>query len=329
MTMKQAFLTAIGTPATSVTVKDVTAPDAPGPGEVVMEMHACPINPAELLIIEGLYAVTPELPAELGIEGAGIVTAVGDGVTHLKAGDKVMSLDRANWRQLHKLKVEQVIALPADIDLEQAAMLKVNPATAMLMLENYVTLQPGDWVVQNAANSAVGLNVTRLAKHLGFNVAGIVRREAARALVEDAGADVVLIDGDDVGARFMEASGGVGARLGLDAVAGDATRRLGTCLGDGGIVVNYGFLSGDACTFTPNQLVFEDKTLTGYWMAKTLREMKPADVQALYGRLIPMITNGVLKSPIEATYSLDNIADALSHSARGERNGKILIKPNG
>ncbi|MBW8055662.1 MAG: alcohol dehydrogenase catalytic domain-containing protein, partial [Nitrospira sp.] len=150
----------------------------PADDEIVVDIEASPINPADLLIIQGKYPGPSELPARLGIEGVGRITAVGKGVKTLAVGDRVISLGRTNWAQQVKLKAEQAIKVPADLDLLQLAMLKANPPTALLMLRDCVELDPGDWVIQNAANSAVGRHVIRLAGARGVHTVNLVRRES-------------------------------------------------------------------------------------------------------------------------------------------------------
>lgn len=327
--MKFAQLNAFGAPSHVVDCVEGEEPGAPGPGEVLVEMLACPINPAELLIIEGKYASKPPLPARLGIEGAGRVLALGDAVTDLAPGDLVMSLGRGNWAERLVLKAGEVIKAPNDIDVAQLSMLKVNPATAQLMLTGEVALEPGNWVIQNAANSAVGVNLIRLAKALGYKTVNVVRRESLIEPLETIGASVVLVDGPDLALRAAAATGDSDIKLGIDAVAGAATERLADCLAEGGTVVNYGLLSGDPCQLRADQTIFKGITLTGFWLAKQMRTMKPAALAALYGDLIARIAEGSLHVDVEAAYGLPDIKAALDHAGREARSGKVLITPNG
>jgi len=326
--MKIAQLRAFGPPDQVVECVEVNDLAAPGDDEVVIEIEAAPINPADLLIIEGKYASKPPLPAPLGIEGAGRVAAVGKKVTALRVGDRVVSLARANWAERVLVKETQAIKAPAEADVLQLAMLKVNPATAYLMLTRYVTLAPGDWVIQNAANSGVGTALISLAKAAGFKTVNVVRRESLIATLMARGADVVVVDGDDLGARVAQATGGAAIKLGIDAVAGTATLRLADCLAEGGTVVNYGLLSGEPCMVTPHQVVFKGITLTGFWLAKLMSAMAPAELQALYAGLVGRVADGTLKVDVEATYGLDRVKEALTHAARQGRDGKVLLTPN-
>jgi NADPH:quinone reductase-like Zn-dependent oxidoreductase len=326
--MKAARLTAFGVPHEVVECAEVADVGEPGYGEVVVAVEACSINPADLLIIEGRYPSDLTPPAPLGIEGAGRIVAVGDGVGDVAVGDTVMSLARANWVQKLRLKAEQVIALPAGVDVRQAAMLKVNPATAQLMLRNHVDLEPGDWVIQNAANSAVGVNLIKLARARGIRTVNVVRRESLIGPLKAIGADVVIVDGDDLADRVRAGTGGAAIALAIDAVAGPATLRLAECLADGGTVVNYGLLSGRPCQISPAQVVFGGITLTGFWLAKMMRSMPISEIHALYADLAGRLADGTLGVGIDATYPLERIREAMEHAAREGRGGKVLLTPN-
>ncbi len=308
---------------------DVPEVGPPQAGEIVVEILASAINPADLLIVEGRYPGPEVLPARLGIEGVGRIVAVGSNVEDLAVGDRVISMDRQNWAQQVRIPAARAVKITADADPLQLAQLKANPPSALLMLRDYVDLEPGDWVVQNAANSGVGRHVIRLAAARGIRTANIVRRPGAVAPLKEIGADVVLVDGDDVGARMRAETGGVGARLALDAVCGDATRRLADCLADGGVVVNYGFLSGEPCMLTPHQLVLHDITLKGFWMVKAGGAMTAEQLRTMYQKLASLFADGTLHVPVEETYGLEDIAAALERSWGFGRAGKIVLTPNG
>ncbi len=308
---------------------EVDAPGPPGADELVVEIAACPINPADLLTIAGTYPGPTELPARAGIEGAGRVVALGGDITAFAVGDPVISLARANWAERVTLKESQAIKLPAGIDMRQAAMLKANPASAHLMLANCVALKDGGWVIQNAANSAVGRHVIALARARGLNTANVVRRDALVAELQAIGADVVVVDGDDLAERVATASGSAPIALALDAIGGAATMRLADCLADGGTVVNYGFLSGAPCMIDPHQAIIHGISLTGFWLAPMIGRLSRAEIEAMYGNLAASMTDGTIATPIEASYGLDDIGEALAHAAREARNGKILLTPNG
>lgn len=303
-------------------------PPEPAAGQALVAVLAAPINPADVLMLTGGYGVLPPLPAVGGSEGVGRVVAVGEGVSHLQPGQTVLlPAGSGSWASHLVADARRLVPLPPGADARQLAMLTVNPATASLLLSEFVTLQPGDWVIQNVANSGVGGYLTQLARLRGLRTVNIVRRESAAAAVKADGGDVVLVDGDDLGRRVKDAVSGAPIRLGIDAVGGQATNRLAMCVAEGGTVVNYGLMSGEPCVVSPQALVFNDLTLRGFWLAKWFKVAARETQQALYGELTRLIAGGQLKARIHATYAVEEIKEAIAAASRGERDGKILIVP--
>lgn len=326
--MKQARLFAHGAPHEVVRVEDVPEPDAPGPGRALVRVMACGINPADLLGFEGRYPGPEPLPAPCGIEGAGIVEAAGEG-SGLEAGDHVIILTRANWAEFVEESANALIRIPKTLGWRDAAQLKVNPPTAYRMLKDYKALKPGDWVIQNAANSAVGLHLIRFAKDMGVKTANIVRRPELIAPLTAHGADLVLVGGPDQAARLRAEIGDAPVPLGIDAIGGEATRWMADCLSDEAELVNYGYLSGDPCQIEPSHLIVRGQTLTGFWLGRWLGPAPRAEKHKMFDEMAAAFTSGRIVSPVEAEYGLDRIADALRHAAEGGRGGKILLTPNG
>ena len=327
--MKIAQFAAFGKPDEVIRCVDVADVGAPEPGEAVIDVLAFPVNPADLLTIEGRYAVRPPLPARLGAECVGRVAAVGREVRDLAEGDLVIPLDRENWVQRKKVKAAQLVRVPADIDPLQLAMLKVNPPTAHLMMTKYVALGQGDWLIQDAANSGVGHCVIQLAKAAGIRTVNVVRRDALADELLTLGGDVVLIDGPDLGNRVREATNGASIWLAIDAVAGTQVVRLGDCLVDEGIIVNYGLLSGENPQLTGHQTVFRSLWLTGFWLVTALRRMAPGEIRDLYATLAARVAQGRLHVPVEATYPIEKIGEAVARANAYRRAGKVLVTPNG
>ena len=139
---------------------------------------------------------------------------------------------------------------------------------------------------------------------------------------------MVLVDGPDLAQRVREATGGAAIRLAIDAVGGAATDRLAACLAEGGVVVNYGMMSGEPCQVSPSAIVFRDISLRGFWLAKWFRSATPAQQMALFGELTGLIASGKLHARIAGTYDLTQIREAVAAAAAGEREGKILVVPN-
>ncbi|GAB5467963.1 MAG: zinc-dependent alcohol dehydrogenase family protein [Rhodospirillales bacterium] len=325
--MKVIEIFAFGEPSEVVRCAERPDPPAPGPKEVLVRMLAMSINPADLLIMEGRYGHQPELPAVRGAEGVGEIVALGEGVKGLEIGQKVVPFAVECWQELMLLRASALIPLPDAVDLRQAAMLKANPATAVVMLSDIVPLKTGDWVIQNAANSAVGRFVRLIAKRDGIRTVNLVRRPGLEAELKAEGGDVVLVNdgGDDLEDQVLEATGGVRPLLGLDAVGGAATRVLATTLAEGGVIANYGLLSGQPCQIDAQQLVFRNVTLRGFWLSPWFAAAGPDRIKAVYQRLVALLSEGALEVPVEATYPLEEAKAAIAHAAKGGRGGKILF----
>ncbi len=327
--MKKVEISAYGVPEEVASC--VEAPDAgmPSAGEIVFDVLAFPINPADLSMCRGNYRLHPPLPATPGAECVGRITAVGAGVVGLRPGDLVINMQRENWTQRRRIAAADAIPIPAGLDIAQAAMLRINPATAQLLLEDHVSLDAGDWVIQNVANSAVGRHLIVIAKARRVRTLNVVRRNDVAAELRSLGADVVLEDGPDLAARASDAASSKPIRLGIDAVSGGATKRIADCVADGGVVVSYGSMSGDDPVMSRAALGARGVTLTGFMLGRGLAKRKPEAVRALYAGLAAKLRDGVLKAPIDKTYPIEDIKSALAHAQRGGRHGKVLVLPNG
>ncbi|MBC9251523.1 alcohol dehydrogenase [Pseudomonas alcaligenes] len=296
-------------------------------GQALVKVLAAPINPSDVLTLTGEYGMLPPLPAIGGNEGVGRIEAVADDVKHLKVGQTVLlPVGSGTWVTHLHAPAAKLIPLP-DADPQQLAMMTINPPTASLLLSQFVNLQPGDWVIQNAANSGVGGYLIQLAKLRGFKTLNVVRREAAVAGVKAEGGDVVLVDGPDLHKRVREATGGAKVMLGIDAVGGKSTDHLAASLSEGGVLVNYGLMSGEPCQVSAASFVFRDVTLRGFWLAKWFQKASPAEQMKVFGELTQLIASGKLKARIAATYNVSQIKEAIAAAASGERDGKILIVP--
>ncbi|UYN96744.1 MAG: zinc-dependent alcohol dehydrogenase family protein [Enhydrobacter sp.] len=327
--MKQVLIDRYGTPwdvARCAEVPDVGAPQA---DEVVFDVLAFPINPADMWFCRGSYRLKPPLPATPGAECVGRVTAVGAGVRHVKPGDLVINLQRENWAQKRKVKGDDAIPLPPAIDLRQAAMVRINPPTAQLMLSDFVDLKGGDWVIQNVANSAVGRLLIVLAHQRGLRSVNVVRRPELAEELKQLGADLVIVDGDDLAQRVARETGDAPMRLGVEAVGGAATGRLADCLATDGTLVHYGSMSGQNPDVNRSNFIYRGIRLTGFMLGRGLAKRTPQKIREIYADLAQQVVAGKLHAPVDTVYPIDRIKDALAHADRGGRNGKILVSPNG
>src|SRR5271154_967665 len=322
--MRAVQLTAYGNPVDGLDYVDIPEPDAPGPNQVLIGIEFSPINPNDLMVAQGIYAFRPSLPAVIGNEGVGRVLAVGPGVESVKIGDRVLAPPASfTWRERVVIPARGLSALPPDADPQQLAMLAINPPTVALLLREYVDLKPGEWVVQNAANSGVGRWVIAFAKTRGLKTVNIVRRPELVAELESIGGDVVVVDSPDVSKEIKAAVGQAGLRLALDGVSGKATGVLASTLSPHGTLVSFAAMSEAPISISPLDVIFKPITIRGFWLGHPESTAKSATPIA---QAAEMIASGQVHIPVTATYPLSSIKEAVAHAQRG---GKILLNVAG
>ena len=327
--MKQVLIDRYGTPWEVARCAEVPDVGPPAADEVVFDVLAFPINPADMSFCRGGYRLKPPLPATPGAECVGRVTAVGADVRHVGPGDLVINLQRENWTQRRKVKGDDAIPLPAGIDLRQAAMVRINPPTALLMLTDFVDLAAGEWVIQNVANSAVGRLVVVLARQRGLRTVNVVRRPQLVEELEALGGDLVLVDGEDLAQRVAKATGEARIRLGLEAIGGAETGRIADCLATDGTLVHYGSMSGIDPQVGRSNFVYRGVKLTGFMLGRFMTRRTPQEIRAIYADIAKQVMAGTLSAPVDTVYPIERIKEALAHADKGGRNGKILVRPNG
>jgi len=290
-------------------------------------MRAAPINPADLNQIEGKYPVRAELPATPGFEGAGIVVEVGPNVTNVAVGALViLPHNVGTWRDAVAVKAGELVVVPAGIEPVHAAMLKINPMTAWRLLHDYVDLARGDWLIQNAANSAAGRAVIQIARELGYKTVNVVRRSELIGELRAEGGDVVLVDSENLRHEVEEAIGGPTIRLGLNAVGGESALRLANCLAPGSTLVTYGAMSLQPLKIPNGLLIFKDLRFRGIWINKWYDNATPAQRMEAFQHLFEMATRGLLQTKVEKAYPLSEAKTAVAHAARSQRSGKIIFE---
>jgi mitochondrial enoyl-[acyl-carrier protein] reductase / trans-2-enoyl-CoA reductase len=325
-TINVAVYSAHGNPADVLRVESRRRP-RPGPDEVEVEMRAAPINPADLNAIEGKYPGKREVPAVPGFEGSGIVSELGKNVSKLTIGSLViLPHDIGTWREACVVKAEELVVVPSDVDPVQAAMLKINPLTAWRLLHGYVELKAGDWVIQNAANSAAGRAVIQIAHALGYKTVNVVRREELIEELRMEGGDVVLIDGENLRDEVKKATGGRPIRLGFNAVGDESALRLMNCLAASGTLVTFGAMSLQPLKIPNGLLIFKDLRFRGIWINKWYEGATAAERMAAFNPIFEMAGRGLLQTKVEKSYPLSEIKKAVTHAGEGKREGKIIFE---
>ena len=325
-TINAAVYDAHGIPAEVLRVEAQPWPVC-APDEVIVAIRAAPINPADLNQIEGKYPIRFPLPATPGFEGAGVVVETGREAGHVSIGAHViLPHNLGTWREACAVKAIELVVVPSEIDLVQAAMLKINPLTAWRLLHDYVELKRQDWVIQNAANSAAGRAVIQIARDLGIKTVNVVRREELVEELRMEGGDVVLIGGEALRDDVKESTGGAPIRLGLNAVGGGSALRLMNCLAPGGTLVTYGAMSLQPLKVPNGLLIFKDLRFRGIWINKWYDNASPAERMETFNRIFEMAKRGLLHTNVEKSYSLSQIREAVERAAQPKRNGKIIFE---
>jgi NADPH:quinone reductase-like Zn-dependent oxidoreductase len=275
-------------------------------------------------MISGRYGYRPKLPSVMGTEGVGSVIAVGSGVKHLKQGDRALvPYPAPAWAERIKVDAGRLRPLPGG-DVNQLAMLGINPPTAYLMLTDFVTLPSGSWVIQNSANSGVGRALIPIAKSLGLKTVNIVRREEVATELKAIGGDVVLVDGPDLGKRVAAETGNAPIALAVDGVGDTATTNLLGCLAEKGVHIFYSTISGKPSVVPATHLIFRDISIRGFWLANWFNRVTPDQITRMYDRLTPLVASGAISAPIVGIYGFSQIAEAVAVASKNR--GKVLLK---
>ncbi|OYV07613.1 MAG: alcohol dehydrogenase [Verrucomicrobiales bacterium VVV1] len=314
-----------GNPAEVLSLEPFELPSL-NEGEVRLRLLAAPINPADLNTIEGSYGVKLTLPATPGIEGVGEVIESRD--PSFASGDHAIFLRRsATWATHAQVSGDTLFKLPVMVDPLQAAMLKVNPATAWRLLTGFQQPEPGHWIVQNASNSGVGRCVIQLAKTLGIRTMNLVRRPELVAELTALGADQVVTDDDEGLARAKDLLGKERAKLAFNAVGGDSALRLMNLLDEGGIHITYGAMGRRPLTIPNGLLIFKDLQFRGLWVSRWIENAPRAEVAEVYGFLASEVAAGRLQQPVDSTFALEDFTEAITRSMQSGRDGKVLFVP--
>ena len=320
--MRAAMIKAFGEPAEVVELVDLTEPSRPDMGLALIGVEFAPINPNDLLLIKGSFHWTPSLPYLVGNEGVGRVLALGPRVSTVKVGDRVLlPLYSGTWRERVLVSARDLVALPPEADMQQLAIMRINPTAAALMLSQYIDLKPGDWVIQNLSTSGVARAVIAFGKARGLRLINLVRRQDDVAEVEAAGGEVVLVDDERALDQITKAVGDGRVRLALDGVGGAATARLASALSQHGELVGYAYMGDYAAPGDFRPLMNKDITLHSFYEGRSEYDAK---IPGILQEATAMIAAGTLHFPIAATYPLSALREAVLHAGRG---GKVLLEP--
>ncbi len=317
--MRAIQITQFGRPEDVVRVVDVPEPPAPGPGEVKVAVELSPLNKHDLLLVSGAL-LQPPLPLVLGNEGVARIVEAGQDVGTVVVGDLVVvPLFAGAWRERLLLPAEGLFPLPEG-NAEQFSMLGSNPPTAGLILSEYTDLAPGDWIVQNAANSGVGRSLIALAKARGFRTINLARDESVLAGLTASGADIVHLDDAAAAEDVRKEIGDARVALAVDSVGGESAARLLDLLSEGGSLVTYAAATGQPVPVSELTLVVKRATVRGFFLGHYDYATK---VLPVIREAAPLVASGALFVPAAAVFDLEDIHAAIRQLERG---GKILLR---
>ncbi|XP_076651337.1 enoyl-[acyl-carrier-protein] reductase, mitochondrial [Halictus rubicundus] len=292
-----------GEPADVLQIQTQTI-NKPESNQVSVKWLLAPVNPADINTIQGKYPSKPALPATPGNEGVGEVIAVGSGVKNLFVGDKIIpnGTNLGTWRTHATYNSEDVMKIPKDVGVIEASMLNVNPCTAYRMLKDFVALKPGDTVIQNGGNSAVGQMVIQLCKIWNYKSVSVVRDRPNLQELKDyltsLGANEILTDTDVRKTQIFKSNKLPSPKLALNCICGQNALDCMRHLAPGGTMVTYGGMSREPLTVPTSALIFKDITLKGFWMtAWTNANKNSTERSDMFSELGKLFQDKKLKAP--------------------------------
>ncbi len=328
---------------------DVPMPEPP-PGMVRVRMLKAAVHPSDLNYIRGDYRdaierliwnygeaqptfdaertkLHPELPCIPGGEGVGVVDACGDGIDDDQWLGKRVGLfagpPSGTWQEYVLAAPPQLSPVPETMPDEQAALMILNPLTALVMVRQVLDIDAGRWVLLSAGASAVSKMVAALGRHYGFNTISVVR--GSHSADESLGDVVVNTSHQDLRAEVKRATDGRGVDFVLDCVGGELAAQMLGCLTVGGSMLLYGTLSGPSMTLFSRDLMMPNATIGGFYLPGWLAAQSPEKLGAVMADLGSLSATGLFFSDIAAQYPLSEAVDAVSSSLEPGRTGKILL----
>lgn len=326
--MRSAVHDVFGDPEKVLKLADAPKPE-PGEGQLRIRTILSPIHNHDLWTVRGNYGYKPPLPGAIGgSEAVGTVDAVGQGVDNALLGKRVAVAGvHGSWAEYCLAAADAVVPLPAAIADEAAAQLIAMPFSAITLLE-FLGVENGDWIVQNTANGAVGKAVAMLAKSRGVHVVNLVRRDAGVQELSKLKIDnAVSTEGSAWKEKVKALTGDAPIRAGIDSIGGSSANDIAELLADDGLMVSFGSMTGEPMQISSGPVIFKQLTIKGFWGSKVIGSLSREDRLRLMGELVDLVANGKILLPVEATYDLTDISQAVRTSLASGKAGKVLLRP--
>lgn len=316
-------------------LKLVDLPDPkPGAGEVLVAVEAAPIHMSEIMNLTDKRRVPEnELPKPCGLEGVGRVVAVGDGVARFKTGDRVLTPKYLGaFRELLVCREEETWAAPDANDAAQFTILSTMGQTAELLLQDFVPLERGDWLLQNGGSSSIAGLIMGLAKERGWKTVSVVRRPGLEEKLKAHGTDAVVVDpgsGEGLASLVDEATGKAKIKVAIDMICGDLSARMTRCISPGGTLAIYGRSSGKMAEIDHTILARRNLTVKGMGMSTSWALRSADQKRVLMEELARKAGAGIIKTEIAESFALKDYIEAYKLAAQenASRNGKVILRP--
>ena len=299
----------------------------PKAGQVRLKVILSPIHNHDVLTVVGSYGYKPELPAIGGSEAVGIIDALGEGVTGLQVGQRVSAAGiHGSWAEYCLAPAAAVVPLPEVIPDELAAQLIAMPLSALMLLD-FAQLQPGQWMIQNTANGAVGKTVAMIAQARGIHVINLVRRQEAVAEMTALGIqNVVATDQADWKGQVKAIQEDQPLMVGVDSIGGKASGELLSVLGENSLLVSFGSMTGETMQIESGDLIFKQASIKGFWASVVNQQMPAERKKALVVELLTLAAQQKLTLPVEGVFEFSELKAAAEKATQSARQGKVLFK---
>ncbi|MFP3018392.1 MAG: zinc-dependent alcohol dehydrogenase family protein [Candidatus Tisiphia sp.] len=296
--------------------------------EILVQMHACAINPSDLLTIRGRYPDRVEFPKIAGFEGVGTVCVAGNANNNHLISKRVLALKgKGTWQEYNIIPAQEAILIPDEIDNRTAAQLYINPLTCWLMLVDKLKIDKSDTLVINAGNSICGHIIAGFFKSLGFDLISIVRSVENKVKLEQLGLKKVINSNEeDITKAIFKFTNNKGVDYALDAIGGDAGATLLKAVNPGGKFLQYGLMSGQQLPASFFTDAMEKNVQFEFYHLRDWVYSEPVNYrQQIFKQMIKSFVMADIKMPIDTEYNIDQIAEAVTMAESEGRNGKILL----
>jgi NADPH2:quinone reductase len=332
--MKALIFHELGEPKAALHLEEIEE-SIPASDEVLLQVLFSPVNPSDLHMIRGRYGYQPGLPASPGAEGVAKVVKVGEDVTGIREGDRVICFGTWNlWRERIICKASHVVLVPAAISDQAAATAYQNPLTAWALTQSVHGLTQGQWLLQTAAASSVGKLVLQLSKVYGFRTINVIRSRAQAEVIRNLGGEeIICTEDEDLRGRLQELTGGKGIEYAIDCVAGEVGGEIIRNLAPTGTMIQFGALSSHRQTdpakllmpvFSP-KLIYSGATIRGWWLPRWLETQPVESVKTVLADLLSMVAEGRLTLPETMSMPLERYQEALEMADGGATKGKKIL----